>query len=105
MALKCDRRRFLGASAATLMGAPGLAPLHAQGGQGKMRVGMFVSVGKDAEPAIRQVQELGFADCEVYTNDLDLESADRLARRARSARSESCGSLLPGPRTDGLGFL
>lgn len=98
MALKCDRRRFLGASAATLMGAPGLAPLHAQGGQGKMRVGMFVSVGKDAEPAIRQVQELGFADCEVYTNDLDLESADRLraALDRHGVKAAAVSSLGPG---------
>ena len=100
MLLKCNRRRFLEASAATLAGAPGLTPLRADNnGQPKLRLGMFVGVGKDAEPAIRQVHDLGFSGCEVYTDEVDLESADRLraALERYQVVASAVSSLGPGP--------
>jgi sugar phosphate isomerase/epimerase len=99
MPLKCNRRRFLEASAATLAGVPGLTPLPADEGRPKLRLGMFVGVGKDVEPAIRQVHDLGFSGCEVYTDEVDLESADRLRAALERYRvvASAVSSLGPGP--------
>ena len=85
--LKCNRRHFLEASAVTLVGAPALAPLHAQSGKGKLRPGMYVNLGRNVDGVIGQVHELGFSDCEVYTDDLELELADRLRHALDHYRS------------------
>jgi sugar phosphate isomerase/epimerase len=63
-----------------------------------MRVGMFVVVENDPESMIAKVHELGFPVCEVYTNNLDLESADRLRRALDhyGVEASAVSSLGPG---------
>jgi sugar phosphate isomerase/epimerase len=64
-----------------------------------MRVGMYVTVQKDPESVIAKVHELGFSDCEVYTNDLELDVADRLRRALDhyGVAAAAVFSMGPGP--------
>jgi sugar phosphate isomerase/epimerase len=63
-----------------------------------MRVGMFAVVENDPESVIAKVHELGFPVCEVYTNNLDLDSADRLRRALDryGVEASAVSSLGPG---------
>ena len=99
MLWKCNRRHFLEVSAVTLVGAPALATLHAQSGKGKLRPGMYVNLGRNVDGVIGQVHELGFSDCEVYTDDLELELADRLrhALDHYGVEASAVFSMGPGP--------
>ncbi len=60
---------------------------------------MYVVVQRDPESVIAKVHELGFPVCEVYTDDLDLELADRLRRALNQYGVEATAvfSMAPGP--------
>jgi sugar phosphate isomerase/epimerase len=61
---------------------------------------MYVVVRQDPESAIAKVHELGFPVCEVYTNNLELELADRLrhALDHYGVEASAVSSLGPGPK-------
>lgn len=95
-----NRRSFLRASAAlscTLGGEPSSAafPAAASG----LSVGMYVNVKDDPETVLKQVHELGFRACEVYTDNHD----PAIGRRMRETLDEyqieltSIFSMGPGP--------
>ena len=99
MLRKLSRRRFLEASSATLVGAQALARSPAHSNTSHMRPGMYINLSSNLEADIGQINELGFSDCEVYTDDLKLDLAGRLRRsldhfRIRAAAVFSMG---PGP--------
>ena len=94
-----NRREFIRTSVATVVTGPWLSPGRAAAAPaGKMRVGMFVVVENDPESAITKVHELGFPVCEVYTHNLDLDSADRLrhALDHYGVEASAVSSLGPG---------
>jgi len=99
MLWKFNRRHFLEASAVTLVGAPALATLPASAGQEKMRPGMYLDLSKNIEEDIGKVHELGFSDCAIYTDDLELDLADRLRRALDhyGVKAAPVFSMGPGP--------
>jgi len=94
-----DRREFIQASVVAAMAGQWLLGNGAEAGQAKgMRVGMFAVVENDPESVIAKVHELGFPVCEIYTNNLDLDSADRLRRAldGYGIEASAVSSLGPG---------
>ncbi len=63
-----------------------------------MRLGVFVSMGKNPEAAIARVHELGFPTCQVSAGDFVPELASRLKEtaRARDVEITALSSLGPG---------
>ncbi len=95
-----NRRTFLQASAAAgcLMGVEeSSAP--AQPSSNGLSIGMYVTIEKDPEPVLKQVHDLGFRACEVYTDNHD----PAMGRRLRQAldqyqvQATSIFSMGPGP--------
>lgn len=96
---RINRRDFIRTSVAATAAAHWLSGHAAEAAPAKsMRVGMFVVVENDPESMIAKVHELGFPVCEVYTNNLDLESADRLRRALDhyGVEASAVSSLGPG---------
>jgi sugar phosphate isomerase/epimerase len=99
MSWRVNRRQFLEASAAALAATPALATLPASAGQEKMRPGMYLDLSKSIEEDIARVHQLGFSDCAIYTDALELELADRLRRALDQNRVKAASvfSMGPGP--------
>ena len=96
---RINRRDFIRTSVAATVAAHWSSGHAAEAAPAKsMRVGMFVVVENDPESMIAKVHELGFPVCEVYTNNLDLESADRLRRALDhyGVEASAVSSLGPG---------
>lgn len=96
---RLDRREFIQTSVVATMAGQWLMENEAEAAPAKnMRVGMFVVVENDPESMIAKVHELGFPVCEVYTNNLDLASADRLRRALDhyGVEASAVSSLGPG---------
>ena len=99
MLSRFNRRRFLEASAVALASTPAFGTSPALTGNDKLRPGMYFNLSKNIEEDVRRVHELGFTDCAIYTDDLELELADRLRRALdqNEVKAASVFSMGPGP--------
>jgi L-ribulose-5-phosphate 3-epimerase len=99
MSWSVNRRLFLEASAMALAGPRALSTLYAESRAERLRPGMYFNLSENVEEAIRRVHELGFTDCAIYTDALELELADRLrgALEHYRVKAASVFSMGPGP--------
>jgi sugar phosphate isomerase/epimerase len=75
-----NRRRFLQVSVAA--GAAGLVPgIPATPAQPRMRLGIFIGVGRDPDAALKRVHELGVPTCQASTDDF----SDRIYSALKAA--------------------
>ena len=92
-----DRRDFLKVSAAAA-GAVGLMRgVPAAPAQERMRLGMFIGVGKDPEAALQKVHDLGIPTCQVSTGDFSDARLDGIRKAIRKFNLEVTALNASGP--------
>ena len=98
------RRRFLFHTLAAGIGALRLP--RAQAAPPRHRLGVFVYLDdKDPERTMALVRELGFDLCEIYTNQVDRDSAERCRRAMEKHRVDASALFTSGPGRTVWDFL
>lgn len=91
-----DRRDFLKASAAA--GAMGvMAGLPAAPAPKRMRIGVFLGVGKDPKMALQKVHDLGIPTCQISTRDFSDATLGTIRDTSRELNIEITALNTSGP--------
>jgi len=95
MTTSFNRREFLQASAGVL--AARLSPPLFTPPPRPLRLGLIIGIGKDPEPAIDTVHDLGLPTCQVYVEDFAPGAGPRLLQALAQHHIEATSVVVGGP--------
>ena len=95
MTTSFNRREFLQASAGVL--AARLSPPLFTPPPRPLRLGLIIGIGKDPEPAIATVHDLGLPTCQVYVEDFAPGASTRLLQALAQHHIEATSVVVGGP--------
>jgi len=101
-----ERRRFLEGCLGAAVAASRPRPLAAQmPAPAKMRLGLIVSVARDADAAIRRVHDLGLPTCQAGVGATDAAAAGRLRAALDRYGIEATSAVSTGPGPEVYDFV